>query len=144
MKLLGRDISTTELLRRVEGQLRARGLLERGNDAWARSEGDPLSVDPISYNLTALEQTADPVEPTRRELSLAERTARLLVRPLLRVAFETQRAFNGHVRDSYAQLSAEVIRLRAEVAALKDEQGPKKTEERPSRGRSPARRTPKR
>ncbi len=34
-------------------------------------------------------------------------------------ALSRQRVFNGHVRDSYAQLSAEVLRLRREVEALK-------------------------
>jgi hypothetical protein len=34
-------------------------------------------------------------------------------------ALSRQRVFNGHVRDSYAQLSAEVLRLRQEVEALK-------------------------
>ena len=34
-------------------------------------------------------------------------------------ALARQRQFNGHVRDSYAQLSAEVLRLRSEVDALR-------------------------
>jgi hypothetical protein len=34
-------------------------------------------------------------------------------------ALGRQRVFNGHVRDSYAQLAAEVIRLRGEVEALR-------------------------
>jgi hypothetical protein len=40
-------------------------------------------------------------------------------------ALARQRIFNGHVRDSYAQLSAEVLRLRAEVDALRKKAAPR-------------------
>jgi hypothetical protein len=52
-------------------------------------------------------------------------------------ALGRQRVFNGHVRDSYAQLSAEVIRLRAEVETLRAAQAAA-----PSRATPPAQETP--
>lgn len=136
MKLLGRDVDMRALLDRVQGQLRARGLLERGDPVERAAEQDPLAVEPLSFNLAALERTAEPVGDTSGR-GLLERAVRTLARPLLARAFETQRLFNGHVRDSYAQLSAEVIRLRAEVAELRSGRpGPK----RPPPGRAAGKR----
>jgi hypothetical protein len=43
---------------------------------------------------------------------------------LINETLSRQRVFNGHVRDSYAQLSAEVLRLRREVEELRAAQTP--------------------
>ena len=58
---------------------------------------------------------------------------------LINETLSRQRVFNGHVRDSYAQLSAEVLRLRREVeelraaAAAPAEEKPKAPARRPRR-----------
>src|SRR5262249_53798880 len=59
MKLLGTNFTAPELMARIEGRLRARGL-------WSPPESPPPSegieppVDPLSFNLQALEEHADP------------------------------------------------------------------------------------
>ena len=51
-------------------------------------------------------------------------------------ALARQRVFNGHVRDSYAQLSAEVMKLRSEVDALRPAK--EKSSRRPSTKKKPS------
>jgi hypothetical protein len=85
-------------------------------------------VDPLSYNLRSLEEHADPTVglplETHRggagQLVLVAKWAfRRAGQVFINEALSRQRLFNGHVRDSYAQLSAEVLQLRAEVARLR-------------------------
>jgi hypothetical protein len=85
-------------------------------------------VDPLTFNLGALEEHADSTRPlplhTHRGgagqlVLLAKWTFRKTCQVFINEALARQRLFNGHVRDSYAQLSAEVIRLRKEVDQLK-------------------------
>lgn len=130
MKLLGRDISGAALLDVLQERLRARGLTEPA-DASANTagpEGVAPPVDPLRFNLRALEEHADPTRPvplhthraglTGRLVLLSKRLAQRGGRVLLASALERQRIFNGHVRDSYAQLSADVLRLTAQVERL--------------------------
>jgi hypothetical protein len=49
---------------------------------------------------------------------------RKLGQPLINEAFGTQRLFNAHVRDAYAELAARVERLSAEVEALRTAKAP--------------------
>ena len=126
MRLLGSAFKQTELLSRLEQRLRARGL-------WADSDqsGPPPGVEgpiePLSFNLTAMEEHADPTRPmplhthrggAGRAVLLAKWVFRTTCQVFINEALARQRVFNGHVRDSYAQLSAEVLRLRAEVDKL--------------------------
>jgi hypothetical protein len=130
MKLLGRDISGEALLARIEERLRSRGL----QDAAPLREGmgrASTRVDPLTFNLAALEEHADAARPLPTESTgTLAATARWVFRKscqlLIDEAFGRQRVFNGHVRDSYAQLSAEVMRLRSQVEALSAPPGKKK------------------
>lgn len=145
MKLLGRDIPARELISRIEERLRLRGL-PTSDPADVPEEGVTPRVDPLSFNLQALEQHADPTAPlplhTHRggagQLVLVAKWAfRKTCQVLINETLGRQRVFNGHVRDSYAQLSAEVIRLRREVEALKAAQPPTEPPAPPSRPSRP-------
>ncbi len=120
MKLLGRDIDAKELWEKVEARLQARGLLEAPSRPISLDGPEPF-VDPLSFHLTALEAHADPTRPLPAEGSRVGALARgvlgLALRPVVRELFARQHLFNAHVRDAFAQLSAEVI-------ALKQERGP--------------------
>ncbi len=138
MKLGGRDIKGRELLETLEARLRARGLLPAPlRDEEPLDEGVEPRVDPLSFNLSALEEHADPTRPlpiaTHRggvggqAVLFAKWAFRKTCQIFINEALARQRQFNGHVRDSYAQLSAEVLRLRNEVDALRrgaNERGP--------------------
>lgn len=127
MKLLGRDIPARELIARIEERLRVRGL-PTSEPAEVPEEGVEPRVDPLSFYLQALENHADPTQPlplhTHRggagQLVLVAKWAfRKTCQVLINETLGRQRVFNGHVRESYAQLSAEVLRLRREVEELK-------------------------
>jgi len=123
MKLLGRDIPARELVARIEDRLRARGLYAPSIET-PREPGVEPRVDPLSFNLEALEQHADATQAMpRSERGPLSAGVRWLFRkscqPLIEEALARQRVFNAHVVDSYAQLSAEVLALRDEVARLK-------------------------
>ncbi len=133
MRLLGRDISTEELMGWVQERLTARGLTPSG-DGGAALDGVEPRVDPLSFNLDALSRHADatkglPVETHRGGLSGwavvgLKRAFRAGCQVFINEALGRQVVFNGHVRDSYAQLSAEVLRLRERVAELEAERSP--------------------
>jgi hypothetical protein len=127
MKLMGRDIPARELLARIEERLRTRGL-PTSEQADVPEQGVEPRVDPLSFNLQALEENADatralPLHTHRGgagQLVLVAKWAfRKTCQVFINEALSRQRVFNGHVRDSYAQLSAEVIRLRSEVETLR-------------------------
>lgn len=130
MRLLGREVTADKVLERIEDRLRERGLLppDAGDDASITPGVEPR-VDPLSYNLRSLEEHADPTvalpreAPSGRAAQLAQ-VARQAFRKagqlLIDEVLARQRLFNGHVRDSYAQLSAEVLQLRTEVARLRE------------------------
>jgi hypothetical protein len=132
MNLLGRDIPVRALLERIEERLELRGLREPPPGP-IRLDGPEPRVDPLTFNLAALEEHADPTRPmplhTHRggvgQLVLVAKWAfRKTCQVFINEALARQRAFNGHVRDSYAQLSAEVLRLRKEVDRLKRPSAP--------------------
>ncbi|MBF5042715.1 hypothetical protein FGE12_09915 [Aggregicoccus sp. 17bor-14] len=127
MKLLGRDIPARELLARLEERLRERGL-PTSEPVDLPDEGVEPRVDPLSHNLRALEENADPTRAlplhTHRGgagqlVVVAKWAFRKGCQVLINETLERQKVFNGHVRDSYAQLSAEVLQLREEVARLR-------------------------
>lgn len=127
MKLMGRDISPDTVMAYVEGRLKARGL-EQPQASPIRFEGLEPKVDPAAFALEAMAEHADPTRPlppeTHREglqgqLVLVAKVAfRQLGQLFINEALGRQKRFNGHVRDGYAQLSAEVARLKAEVERL--------------------------
>ncbi len=126
MKLLGRDIDGKALLDKLEARLRARGLAFDAPEP-IRMDGPEPRVDPLSFNLHALEEHADATRPmplhTHRGgagqvVLLAKWAFRKTCQVLINETLARQRVFNGHVRDAYAQLSAEVVRLRERVEAL--------------------------
>ncbi|WNG19342.1 hypothetical protein [Cystobacter fuscus] len=132
MKLLGRDIPARELIARIEERLRTRGL-PSSEPVDVPPSGVEPRVDPLAFNLQALAEHSDPTRPlpphTHRggagQLVLVAKWAfRQTCQVFINETLGRQRAFNGHVRDSYAQLSAEVVRLRAEVEALRAAQMP--------------------
>ncbi|MBX5484241.1 MAG: hypothetical protein IRZ16_20645 [Myxococcaceae bacterium] len=145
MNLLGRDVPVRALLERIESRLQLRGLREAPSaDEGVADEVEPR-VDPLSFNLGALEEHADPTRPlplhTHRGgvgqlVVVAKWAFRKTCQVFINEALARQRLFNGHVRDSYAQLSAEVLRLRAEVAALKAEKAPASKAKRTPRKRA--------
>jgi hypothetical protein len=127
MKLLGRDIPARELISRIEERLRMRGLVT-SEAVEVPAEGVEPRVEPLTFNLHALEENADatralPLHTHRGgagQLVLVAKWAfRKSCQVFINEALGRQRVFNGHVRDSYAQLSAEVIRLRREVEQLR-------------------------
>lgn len=128
MKLMGRDIPARELLARIEDRLRTRGQPSSEPQQDVPADGVEPRVDPLAFNLEALEEHTDPTRPlplhTHRggagQLVLVAKWAfRKTCQVLINETLGRQRVFNGHVRDSYAQLSAEVVRLRAEVESLR-------------------------
>lgn len=127
MKLLGRDIPARELIARIEERLRIRGL-PTSEPVDTPEDGVEPRVEPLSFNLRALEEHADPTQPmplhTHRGgagqlVVVAKWAFRKVGQVLINETLGRQRVFNGHVRDSYAQLSAEVLRLRRELEELK-------------------------
>lgn len=129
MKLLGRDIPARELLARIDERLRARGLPPSEPTERPEEHVEPR-VDPLAFNLLALEENEDPTRAlplhTHRggagQLVLVAKWAfRKSCQVLINETLSRQRVFNGHVRDSYAQLSAEVLRLREEVQRLREQ-----------------------
>jgi hypothetical protein len=130
MKLMGKDITPSKVMAFVGERLQARGLAVPEDDELTR-EGVEARVDPLSFYLQALEANADatqglPLETHRDGLAgqavlLAKRVFRKTGQLFINEALGRQRVFNGHVRDSYAQLAAEVIRLRARVEELEAE-----------------------
>lgn len=157
MRLLGRDIAADKLMALVQERLRARGLAGPGGGG-GPAEGVEPRVDPLSFNLDALAQHADatkglPVETHRAGLSgRAVRLAKVVFRRVGQVfineALARQVVFNGHVRDSYAQLSAEVLRLRARLSELEaqaqrpaapPEDTPPRSPRKPAKSRAPKR-----
>jgi hypothetical protein len=149
MKLMGRDITADKLMAYVGERLRARGLAGPSEDG-AMAEGVEARVDPLSFNLDALSEHADatkglPVETHRPGLSgravrLAKVAFRRVGQVFINEALARQVVFNGHVRDSYAQLSAEVLRLRARLAELETRQAPPPPPaEAPKKPKTPAR-----
>jgi hypothetical protein len=139
MKLLGRDIPARELVARIEERLRLRGL-PTSEAAEIPGEGVEPRVDPLSFNLHALEEHSDPTRPlplhTHRGgvgqlVVVAKWAFRKTCQVLINETLARQRTFNGHVRDSYAQLSAEVLRLRREVEELKATKSPAATPSEP-------------
>lgn len=133
MKLLGRDISTDKVLRWVGERLKARGLAGPG-EGGAELGGVEPRVDPLTFNLEALSRHADatrglPLETHREGLAgravvLAKKAFRTGAQLFINEALGRQVVFNGYVRDSYAQLSAEVLRLRERVAELEGQAAP--------------------
>lgn len=127
MRLLGRDFSPVAVLSTIGQNLRARGLAVPPEEATELDEVE-ARVDPLSFNLDALAEHADatkglPLETHRggasgRAVMLAKQAFRSLGQVFINEALGRQVLFNGHVRDSYAQLSAEVLRLRGTVAEL--------------------------
>lgn len=127
MKLMGRDITPAKVMAYVNDRLAERGLGPAGDDALDAPGVEPR-VDPLSFNLQAMEENAEasrplPVETHRGGLSgravvVAKRVFRAVGQVFINEALGRQQVFNGHVRDSYAQLSAEVMRLRKRVEEL--------------------------
>lgn len=127
MKLLGRDIPARELISRIEERLRTRGV-PTSEPADVPPEGVEPRVEPLTFNLHALEEHSDPTRPlplhTHRGgvgqlVVVAKWAFRKAGHVFINETLGRQRVFNGHVRDSYAQLSAEVLRLRREVEELR-------------------------
>jgi hypothetical protein len=124
MKVLGTTVDARALLARIEERLWLRGLT-----AIAPKSAGPLDgaqVDPLSYNVQALEEHAESSRPLRPAPSswieaLAGaplRVLQLVAQPVITHVLARQQVFNGHVRDSYAQLAAEVLRLREQVESM--------------------------
>jgi len=127
MKLLGRDIPARELIARIEERLRTRGL-PSSEEVELPPEGVEPRVEPLTFNLHALEEYADatralPLHTHRggvgQVVLLAKWAFRKSCQVFINETLGRQRVFNGHVRDAYAQLSAEVLRLRREVETLR-------------------------
>ena len=128
MKLLGRDISAANLMQEISDRLTERGLGSNAEELPIRMDGAEPRVDPLSFNLEALADHSDPTRAlplethrgglTGRAVVLAKQVFRTTCQIFINEALGRQQVFNGHVRDSYAQLSAEVKRLRARVEEL--------------------------
>jgi hypothetical protein len=127
VKLMGKDISTAKVLAHLEARLKARGLSDSVASPIDLSGVEPR-VDPAAFYLEALAEHADatrplPLETHRtglgRAVLLAKWSFRKAGQVFINEALGRQRLFNGHVRDAYAQVSADLNALRAEVEALR-------------------------
>lgn len=131
MKLFGKDITPEKVMGFVAERLEARGLVKPANLDVPLAGVEPR-VDPLSFFLSALEANADatkglPLETHRdglggRAVLVAKKVFRAAGQVFINEALGRQRVFNGHVRDSYAQLASEVLRLRQRVADLEAQQ----------------------
>lgn len=127
MKLLGKEISATKVLSAVQERLAARGLLESASEAVPHGGVEPR-VDPLSFLVEAMTQNADaarglPIETHRggtlgRAVVWGKKLFRRASQGFINEALGRQTVFNHHVRDGYAQVSAEVIKLRKQVQEL--------------------------
>lgn len=136
MRLLGKDISASTLMQEISERLAARGLAAPGEGP-IRMDGAEPRLDPLAFNLEAMAAHADatrglPIETHRagvrgRAVVLAKWAFRKSCQVFINEALGPQTVFNGHVRDSYAQLSAEVKRLRARLEALEPKPVKKRT-----------------
>ncbi len=127
MRLLGKDITPSKVMAYVGERLSARGLAMPPEVPFG-TEGVEARVDPFVFHLQALEANADstkalPLETHRdgvsgRAVVLAKKIFRGAGQLFINETLGRQRVFNGHVRDSYAQLSAELILLRKKVTEL--------------------------
>jgi hypothetical protein len=144
MILLGKDIPVRRLVERIEERLQLRGLKQEQARP-IRFDGPEPRIDPLTFNLGALEEHADPSRPlplhTHRGgagqlVVVAKWAFRKTFQVFINEALSRQRVFNGHVRDSYGQLSAEVLRLRREVEELRAQARP------PAARKAPARKPP--
>lgn len=127
MKLLGRDFSPRTVLQHVAARLEARGLAD-GPGAMAE-DGAEARVDPMEFNLEALAAHADataplPLETHRaglggRAVVLVKRVFRASCQVLINEALGRQTVFNGHVRDSYAQLASRLQSLELQLQSLR-------------------------
>src|SRR5581483_7824307 len=104
------------LLARLEERLRARGLSAAEPAGPIRFDGLEARVDPVAFNVEALSEHADPTRPlplethrsgAGRAVLLVKWAFRKSSQIFINEAFARQKRFNGHVRDSYAQLAAE-------------------------------------
>lgn len=133
MKLLGKDLPLKHWTAEIEAVLKQRGLLrETLMTELKEPEPTEMRVDPHAFNLAALEEHSDCTRPLKfqshrkgfgKVLVSAKRLFRQSFQILINETLGRQRLFNGHVRDSYAQLASEVIRLRTEMDALKKRRG---------------------
>jgi hypothetical protein len=128
VKLLGKDINTANVMAHLEARLKARGLADSVASPIDLSGVEPR-VDPAAFYLEALAEHSDsarplPLETHRtglgRAVLLAKWTFRRTCQVFINETLSRQRLFNGHVRDAYAQLSADVSALRAEVMTLRE------------------------
>jgi hypothetical protein len=123
---MGKDISTAKVLAHLEARLKARGLSDSVASPIDLSGVEPR-VDPAAFYLEAMAEHADatrslPLETHRtglgRAVLLAKWGFRKTAQVFINETLGRQRLFNGHVRDAYAQLSADVNALKAEVLRL--------------------------
>lgn len=147
MKLMGRDVDAAAVMSFVQDRLAARGLSQASGSSVPEGGVEPR-VDPLSFNLEALGEHADatrglPVESHREGLSgrlvvAAKQAFRAAGQIFINEALGRQTVFNGHVRDSYAQLSSEVLRLRSRLAELEAKLDPAAApvDQKPRKGRA--------
>ncbi len=127
MRLFGKDVTTEKVLALVKDRLEARGLLTPSEDAGLADQVEPR-IDPFLFQVEVLTEHADataglPIEthrpgPQGQVVVLAKQVFRKLGQVFINEALARQTVFNGHVRDGYAQLAAEVTTLRQRVAEL--------------------------
>jgi hypothetical protein len=142
---MGKDISTARVLAHLEARLKARGLADSIASPIDLS-GVEARVDPAAFYLEALAEHSDatralPLETHRtglgRAVLLAKWGFRRSCQVLINETLGRQKLFNGHVRDAYAQLSAEVNALKAEVETLRGST-PAPAAPRPAAAKKPA------
>lgn len=134
MRLLNKDISTDALLARLKARV-GEGRSDNEDPAEpVQLAGPEARVDPLAFHLSGLEEHADATRPLPRHTHRAglgrlvlvakwgfRKTCQVFVNEIL----GRQRLFNGHVRDAYGLLSADLLRLQEEVEALKGARKPR-------------------
>lgn len=141
MKVFGKDVTAQKLLDVAKERLASRGLLPPSEQVEGVDEVIEAPVDAFAFAVETMAEHVDstrglPIETHRdglqgRAVVLAKQLFRRAGQLFINEALSRQVVFNGQVLDGYAQLSAEVVRLRAKVATL-EHQASQQTPAKPS------------
>lgn len=126
MKLLGKEISKDAW---VQGLLSALSQTAKpdSSDGPIRLDSAQARIDPVAFNLEAMTEHADSARALQFDagvgavdqlMLLLKRSFRAASQIFIDEMLARQILFNGHVRDAYAQLSADMSRFDERLKSL--------------------------